>query len=529
MANQAYITLMGRSGWAVLNSFHAVVIETKYRPEVVHLIYESEYANDIESVIRGLEIIQSSYATPNVKALEVPNWDAHATGRIFLELVQDLQKKQSEIALDITGGRKALVTGALLKLKGKSMKHVFYLAIDTIEGAAKPYLMIAKRGQKLLDIITNTFQNEKMTLDTKTGETNLLLPRECVMVLLNQAYARGEKIVVKAPLVGVEILELDLQNQKVVMKTDRAKYEKKRRAHEFEGSDHPTYSDLRRCLCYSGVLEYENENEFHEILTSDLSRSFDPNSRVRRSVLSLDSNMFYNGFPSTLEKLERGLGIQPKDVICITPYAVRTEVQKKIRGKYRKDAIYAAKDRYRAEYLDVLVDEFIGQNILATRVAKMASSQLTKFKNRPAHMMIGNDEKLPRNSEDVDHLIVDALKQYARNRGVRVVFVSSDKNIRDICELAEDVYPLILRIPHEIPRQMKASDEVFVNLLVGLSLVYGVVELEKIGYLFGEYKGKQSEVYMNEVKLRLRNLQRATILQERVDTCEKLKKLKIAR
>jgi hypothetical protein len=389
--------------------------------------------------------------------------------------------------------------------------------------------MIAKRVQKLMDIITNAFQNEKMALDTKTGETNLLLSRECVMVLLNQVYSRGEKIVVKAPLVGVEILELDLQNQKVVMKTDRSNYEQKSRTYEYDGSDHPTYSDLRRCFCQCGFLEYENENEFQEILTSDLGKSFDPNSRVRRSFLSLDSNMFYNGFPSTLEKLESQLGILSKDVICITPYAVRTEIQKKIRGKYRKDAIRAAKDRYRVEYLDGLVDEFIGQNMLATRIGKIAKSQLKKFMNRPIHMMIGNDKELPRNSEDVDQLIVTALEQYARERGIRVVFVSSDKNILDFCELAEDVYPLILRLPQEIPKTMRASDEVFVNLLIGLSMVYGVIELEKIGYLFGEYRGKQSEVYMNEVKLRLRNLQRAEILQERIDTCKKLKELKIAR
>jgi len=529
MANQAYITLMGRSSWAVLNSFHAAVIETEYRPDQVHLIYESEYADNIEPVICGLEIIQSSYTTPNVKALEVPNWDTRATGHAILELVQALKKELSEITLDITGGRKALVTGSLLALKDESMKHVFYLAIDTTKGVAKPYLMIPKSIQRLLDITTNEFQNEKMVLDPKTGETDVLLSRECMMVLLNQIYSRGEKIVVKAPLVGVEILELDLQNQKVVMKTDRSNYEKKSRAHEYEGSDHPTYSDLRRCLCQCGILEYENENEFCEMLTSDLSKHFDPHSKVRRSFLSLDSNMFYNGFPSTLEKLERQLGVLPKDVICITPYAVRTEVQKKIRGKYHKDAIYAAKDYYRAEYLDVLVDEFMGQNMLATRVAKMAKSQFTKFMNRPVHMMIGNDEELPRNSEDVDQLIVDALKQYARERGVRINLVSADKNMYDHCELAEDVYPLILRIPHEVPRTMNATDEVFVNLLVGLSLVYGVIELEKIGYLFGEYKGKQSEVYMNEVKLRMRNLQRAKILQERVDTCKRLNELKIAR
>ena len=529
MASQAYITLMGRSGWAVLNSFHATIIETEYRPGQVHLIYESEYSKEIEPVVRGLEIIQSSYITLNVKTLEVPNWNAQATGQAILELVQDLKKREFDIALDITGGRKAIVTGSLLALKDESLKHVFYLAIDTTEGVAKPYLMIPKRIQNLLDITTNTFQNERLVLDPQTGETDLLLSRDCVMVLLNQAYSRGERIVVKAPLIGVDLLEIDLQNRKVVMNADRANYEQKSKAFEYDGSDHPTYSDLRRCLCQCGLLEYENENEFNEILRNDLSKSFDPNNRVRRSFLSLDSNMFYNGFPSTLERLESQLAILPKDVICITPYAVRTEIQKKIRGKYRKDAIRDAKGRYKAEHLNGLIDEFIGQNMLATRIGKMAKSQLKKFMDRPVHMMIGNDKELPRNSEDVDQLIVAALEQYARERGIRVVFVSADKNILDFCDLAEDVYPLILRLPHEIPRTMKASDEVFVNLLIGLSMVYGVVELEKIGYLFGEYKGKQSEVYMNEVKLRLRNLQRAEVLQERIDTCKKLKELKITR
>jgi len=528
-SRQAYITLMGRSGWAVVNSFQASVIETEYRPDHIDIIFESRDTKEVEPVIRGLEIIQSSYTTPSVVSHKVADLDTREMGRTALELVQGFKKQQSEIALDITGGRKALVTGALLALKDESMKYVFYLAIDTTQGVAKPYLMIPKRIQKLLDITTNELQNEKMVLDPKTGETDLLLSKECVMVLLNQVYSRGEKIIVKAPLVGAEILELDLQTQKVVMKTNRSDYEQKSRAHSYEGADHPTYSDLRRCLCHCGVLEYENENEFREVLTSDLSKHSDPNRKVRTSFLSLDSNMFYNGFPSTLEKLESQLGIQPKDISCVTSYAVRTEIQKKIRGKYHKDAIYAAKDYYKTEYLDVLIDEFVGQNVLDTRFAKMAKSQLTKFMNRPVHMMIGNDDELPRNSEDVDHMIVTSLKHYAREHGVRVTFVSSDKNMRDACDLAEDVYPLILRIPQEVPRTMNATDEVFANLLVGLSLVYGVIELEKIGYLFGEYKGKQSEVYMNEVKLRLRNLQRAKILQERVDTCKKLKELKIAR
>jgi len=74
---------------------------------------------------------------------------------------------------------------------------------------------------------------------------------------------------------------------------------------------------------------------------------------------------------------------------------------------------------------------------------------------------------------------------------------------------------------------MAASDQTYADLLIGLSLLYGVIELEGIGLLFGEYRGKQSEVYMDEVKIRLRNLHRARIVQERVDTCSRLVGLKI--
>ncbi|MFQ5834124.1 MAG: hypothetical protein ACE5H4_15575 [Candidatus Thorarchaeota archaeon] len=525
--DQAYITLMGRSGWAVVNSFHAVSIETEYRPVQIHLIHESQYSDAVEPVVQGLEAIQSSYTTPSVSCIEVPDWDAHAAGRTALELVQTLREKGFEVALDITGGRKALVTGSLLALREEPFRHVYYLAIETTEGAAKPYLMIPKRIQRLFDIVANEVQSEKTSLEPKNADTDLRLSRDCMMILLNQAYTRGEKIAVKAPLVGVDILELDLQEQKVVMKTDRSDYQKKSRAQEYEGSDHPSYSDLRRCMCYCGILEYENESEFLDLLSNDLSRTFDPNSRVRRSFLSLDSNMFYNGFPSKLEILEDRLKIPPKDVLCVTPNAVRTEVQKGIRRKYRKDAIRDAKNHYKSAYLGGLLDEFVGQNMLTTRMAKMARSQLSKFMSRASHMMAGDDEELPQDSEAVDPLIVGSLKRFAREHRVRVALVSADKNMYDFCDLVEDVYPLILRPPHDIPRTMAASDQIFADLLVGLSLLYGIIELEGIGLLFGEYRGKQSEVYMNEVKIRVHNLHRARILQERVGTCSKLKELNI--
>ena len=131
--SQAYITLMGRSGWAVVNSFYASVIETDYRPEEVILLYEAQYTDGIKPVVDALEIVQGTYSTPNVVQVEVPTSDAHAAGQVALDLVRGLKEKGSEVALDITGGRKALVAGSLLALKDQGLDHVYYLEIETVE------------------------------------------------------------------------------------------------------------------------------------------------------------------------------------------------------------------------------------------------------------------------------------------------------------------------------------------------------------------------------------------------------------
>jgi hypothetical protein len=488
---------MGRSGWAVVNSFHASVIETDYRPEDVILLYEAQYTNKIKPVVEGLEIIQGTYSTPNVVQVEVPTSDAHAAGQVALDLVRKLRGTGSEIALDITGGRKALVAGSLLALKDQGLDHVYYLAIETVEEVAKPYLMIPKRIQKLIDLVTNEVQNATVEFKSESKLTDVLLSRDCVMIVLNQAHRRDERIKVKAPLIGVDLLELNLRDGKITMLTDSMDYGEKRDANGYRDWDHPTYSDLRRCLCFCGIIDYQNRNRFHNLLTKKLSKSRDLTSGARKAVLSLDSNMYYNGFSSYLEKLVKQLGIPPKDVVCVTAFPVVKEIQDKIRWKYKPREIHDARDYYNSHNLGSLIHEFVGQNTLETRVAKMAKSELTKFMKRPTHEKTRRVD-LPKDKEDVDHLIVDELERFADERGVSVNLVSADKNMHDFCELARDV---------------------------GVE----IVELEKIGYLFGEYRGKRSEVYTDEVKLRFWNSHRASIVEKRAETCNKLRELDITR
>jgi hypothetical protein len=528
MVKGAYVTLMGRSGWAVVNSFHAAIIETSFRPDTIHIIYETRYAKEVVQVVSGLEIIQSTYTAPNVITIEVPNWDALATRKTAMALVSKLNEDGFQIALDVTGGRKALITGALLGLKNTEPNHVFYLAIDTTEGVAKPYLMIPKRIQRLFDLKTGEIQAETATYDSEISTTDIMLTRKCITVLLNQAYSRGEKIVVKTPLIKDNLLELDLESRKIVMLTNRDRYSKKLDSNRFRGADHPSYSDLRRCLIYSGVLPFENQDELLELIKNDFGKTFDQRSGVRRSFLALDANMFGNGFPTTLRRLESELDLKAQDVLCVTSYPTVKEVGKNIRNKYSKEDIHEAKNHYKSGTANDLLNEFLGQNKRKTRMAKMAKAQFSLFKDRPVHCRTDIVD-LPPNKEDVDKLVVDALEKFAKQHGVRVTLLSTDKNMLDTCELAEDMGVMILRYPEDIPQSIEVTNDMFVDLLVGLSLLYGVVELEKIGYLFGEYRGKKSEVYTEEIKLRVRNRDRARVLQERISVCKKLDEIGFTR
>ena len=81
----------------------------------------------------------------------MPDSDFVGAGKKISALVKGLKARGGKVALDITPGRKALVAGALLSTADIQLDHVFYLLIDTLRDAAKPYPMIPFHLQHLND------------------------------------------------------------------------------------------------------------------------------------------------------------------------------------------------------------------------------------------------------------------------------------------------------------------------------------------------------------------------------------------
>jgi len=526
MVKQAYITLMGRSPWAVVNSFHALVIETDFRPDRIVFIYESQYSKVIEPVIKGLETIQQTFTKPRIEGIEVPDWDMHAAGEQTRLVVKKLEEDGAEVALNITAGRKALVAGTLLGLLGRRLDYLYYLTIETTGDAAKPYLMIPKRIQQLRELKKNAVCTRDIVLDPGTGWVGMELAREYLMVVLNHAYKEHVRIVVKAPLLDSDIIELDPFERKVHMLTDRARYDASLRACRDIDWDHPTCSQLRESLCFSGILEYRTGNQFREFLLESYRRHRDPRSSLGKWYLSLDSNLFYGGVVSCLDLFERTNQIRRGELLYVTSDGVVQEIDRKVARKYPAEYLRAAKAGCQSGKTRLL-DEFHNRNTLETRIAKMASSELSKLMKWPTHERAECGE-LPIDHEAADRVIVKSVSEFAARKGATVTFLSAEPNMENHCRSAGNLGCFVLEPPNEIPHTLEITDQGFIDLLVALSVLYGVVKLDRIGYLFGDYGGKGSVDYMSTVKVVFDNLHRAKLVEEHINTCRKLIELGIS-
>lgn len=152
-SDAVYVTLLGRSGWAVLNTYYAVLREEMFAPQEIHIFTESAEAPLLGPVIDGLTRITNAFdiAAKIAPPVVIPDGDFFKAGQQILDLVRDCRTEGKRVAIDITSGRKALVVGALVPLRDIGIDHIFYLDITTTEGNALPYMMIPLPIQRLRD------------------------------------------------------------------------------------------------------------------------------------------------------------------------------------------------------------------------------------------------------------------------------------------------------------------------------------------------------------------------------------------
>jgi hypothetical protein len=155
-SGDAYITLLGRSTWALVNAYHAVLREKGLRLERVSIVTEEPYAGDASTAAEAIRVVSEGYGfTPAIDVEILPELDFIRAGQTIRSLAAEFIRQGLRVAIDITSGRKVTVAGALIavSLAGLDIQHIYYLSMKSTDDVAKPYMMIPRQVQKIRDIM----------------------------------------------------------------------------------------------------------------------------------------------------------------------------------------------------------------------------------------------------------------------------------------------------------------------------------------------------------------------------------------
>ncbi|WP_048152135.1 hypothetical protein [Palaeococcus ferrophilus] len=151
---RAYITMLGRSSWATINSYYAVLMRENYRPERIYIVVEEAYRSKLEKTEEALRIISEAFGiNPEIESVVIENASFLEAEKRVVPIIRKLKSEGFEVAVDITGGRKAVVVGTLIKGLHEGIDHVYYLAITELSFADRPYMMIPLHVQHLRDFM----------------------------------------------------------------------------------------------------------------------------------------------------------------------------------------------------------------------------------------------------------------------------------------------------------------------------------------------------------------------------------------
>lgn len=149
---RVYVSLLGRSAWALLNTYYAVGRQSDYYPDSVYIIVEAPFRDQSETVAEGIRMISGHFGfSPRIVCIPVDQADIVDVFQKIYSLLLSKKRKSARIAIDITPGRKAAVAGVLLPIKLDDIDYVFYLEVSTTKGVAKPYPLIPRQFHRLHD------------------------------------------------------------------------------------------------------------------------------------------------------------------------------------------------------------------------------------------------------------------------------------------------------------------------------------------------------------------------------------------
>jgi len=153
MSERVYITMTGVSKWPVLNSLWAAICCKGYVPDKVYIFVTKGRERDADLLCEwGRVLIEAYGGNAQFVSQVIEEAEFARSGRKITAVMEQERAAGNTVAIDITPGRKAIISSALISAWEKEVDHVFYLYLEDLRKSANPYPMIPFHLQHFVDL-----------------------------------------------------------------------------------------------------------------------------------------------------------------------------------------------------------------------------------------------------------------------------------------------------------------------------------------------------------------------------------------
>lgn len=153
MKEKIFITMTGVSKWPVLNSLWAAMCCKEYVPDKVYMFVTRGREKDADLLCEWARMLIEAYGKKaEFVRLVIQEAEFARSGKKITEVMEQERAAGNIVAIDITPGRKAIISSALISAWEKEVDHVFYLYLEDMRNSANPYPMIPFHLQHFVDL-----------------------------------------------------------------------------------------------------------------------------------------------------------------------------------------------------------------------------------------------------------------------------------------------------------------------------------------------------------------------------------------
>lgn len=324
-----------------------------------------------------------------------------------------------------------------------------------------------------------------------------------IMAVLNEAMMHGRnRVTIRADLLGMDILKLDLESGQITWIADRGDFDavvpelRMKIGDRRLGDDLPDHGDLRDALWSSLMIRPREFGQLIDEFKNVEERRLDPYRHPKQLMLAIDTNLAYDRLLSRMTLLEEMCGrkgVDPSKIPVIIPSLVEEEISRSIGRKYRHSDIE-------------LLERALGTrlpcrilNCLCKRGRKAANAQaeIKIIEERYSTFIISGGE-FTEDKEERDWEIVRSVSEFSNEHDNQVLFLTADDKAMAHCS-AFRIPCRGVKYEFGIPKMIEYDPWLLVEFLYDLAINFASISLRGLGIkVLGIWPGKSIQDYPKE-------------------------------